>query len=81
VSRLRELRRQAGLTQTSLAAELEVTTSAISHFETGRHAPSTSTTRRIAEVLAPRLNRTVRDVAGELVVDSGSSAQTVGEAA
>lgn len=49
--RIRRLRREAGLTQTALAAALELRQSSVSEWETGRTAPEANSLGRLVKVL------------------------------
>jgi transcriptional regulator with XRE-family HTH domain len=49
--RLRTTRENKGLSQTDLAAKSGLQPSAVSHFETGRRAPSFDNLRRLADAL------------------------------
>lgn len=49
MEQLASLRKKAGFTQASLAEKLGVTQMAVSHWESGRRAPSIKTLCRIAE--------------------------------
>lgn len=68
MSRLRQLRTEARMTQDELASEVGVNPSAISHFERGRSEMASPTIRRIAALLAKRLNRSTTQLAGEIVM-------------
>src|SRR4051812_24916707 len=49
--RLRTTREKKGLSQTDLAGKAGLQPSAVSHFETGRRAPSFDNLRRLADAL------------------------------
>lgn len=51
MKRFSDLRKEAGLTQVTLAAKVGVTQMAVSHWESGRRFPTMTTLRKIAEVL------------------------------
>lgn len=48
--RIRELRRERGLTQAALAQRLGISPSAVGMYEQGRRQPDTQTLRRMAQV-------------------------------
>lgn len=49
--RIKELRKEAGLTQEKLAELIEIETTSLSGIESGRHFPSLSTVEKIAKSL------------------------------
>ena len=49
--RIKELRKEAGLTQEKLAELIEIDTTSLSGIESGRHFPSLSTVEKIAKSL------------------------------
>jgi transcriptional regulator with XRE-family HTH domain len=50
--RIRKIREERGLSQSELAEKAGLQTSAISHFETGRRAPSFDNLKRLADALS-----------------------------
>ncbi len=73
MSVLRSLRKEAGLTQQSLADSAGITQGFVSNVEKGRARLATPVVVRVAGVLAPILGRTTREVAGELVMASDTA--------
>lgn len=55
------LRLKAGLTQYELAKRLDVTSMAVSHWESGRREPPLSMLRKIAAVLGVRVCELIED--------------------
>lgn len=53
--RLREVRREAGYTQVTLAVELEISQQSVSQFERGLAAPRDELKIRIAKLLGQRV--------------------------
>lgn len=51
MNRIREIRKRRGITQKQLADALQVTESAVSHWEKGRRDPDLETLLKIGEVL------------------------------
>jgi transcriptional regulator with XRE-family HTH domain len=54
--RLREVRERRGLSQTDLAKRTGLQPSAISHFETGKRAPSFDNLRKLADALGESID-------------------------
>ncbi|WP_060176885.1 helix-turn-helix domain-containing protein [Streptomyces sp. IMTB 1903] len=53
---LRQIRRQRGVTQRALAVEIGRDFTTISHYESGRYAPSVGTLSSIAAALGARMD-------------------------
>ncbi|MGL6237804.1 helix-turn-helix transcriptional regulator [Aeromonas dhakensis] len=51
MNNIKELRDQAGKTQSDLAAELGITQGAVAHYEKSRRKPGLDTCRKIASVI------------------------------
>lgn len=52
MNNIKELRDQAGKTQSDLAAELGITQGAVAHYEKSRRKPGLDTCRKIASVIS-----------------------------
>jgi transcriptional regulator with XRE-family HTH domain len=59
--RLRHARKASGMTQSQVAEGVELTTQAISHYETGRTEPSLSTLQKICRFIGVPVETIIKD--------------------